>query len=66
MTATRARLLNAVEVAEQLHIDLKTVRVLTRSKALPAINIAPEGAKRPTWRYSQRDLDAWLDHRRSA
>jgi excisionase family DNA binding protein len=66
MTTARARLLTANEVAEYLALDLATVRRLTRRKVLPAINIADDAARRPTWRYRQGDLDAWLNQRRSA
>lgn len=45
------------EVAEELSLDPSSVRRLIASGALRAINVAPEGAKRPTIRIDRAEVD---------
>lgn len=58
------RLITAPEVADLLRVDLETVRRRTRRREIPAINIA--SGRKPTWRYDEAEIRAWLDQRRSA
>lgn len=60
---TRPRLITAAVLADELGIDIKTVRRRTRAGDFPfAINIGD--ARRPMWRYDVRLLDRWLESRR--
>lgn len=52
-------------VAKELAADARCVKALIRSGELPAVDIAPRGAKYRKWRISQDALDAFL-LRRSA
>lgn len=53
-----ARMLTARELADLLRLDEKTVRRRTRRGEIPAVNVGTEN--RPSWRYDQRRIEAWL------
>lgn len=53
------RLLTAQQVADLLGEHVQTIRTKTRRGQIPgAINIS--AGLRPTWRYDQRRIEAWL------
>jgi|GEM_PF-6957088 hypothetical protein len=41
-----------------------SVRWLESQTAIPKINLAGPGARRATWRYSRRDLIAFMENRK--
>jgi hypothetical protein len=47
-------------VAEELAVDRRCVKALIRSGELPAVDIAPAGAKYKKWRVSQEALEIFL------
>jgi excisionase family DNA binding protein len=55
-------MLSVKDVAARLRISLEQVLTLIRSGALKASNVGL-GIKRPRWRISESDLQAFLDKR---
>jgi hypothetical protein len=51
------------DAAEFLGVSL---RFLEGNTSIPKHNLAGPGAKRPTWRYKQSELEAWLADRKRA
>lgn len=43
-----------------------SVRWLESQSAIPKINLAAPGARRATWRYSRRDLIAFMESRKTS
>jgi excisionase family DNA binding protein len=59
-------LLTVSEAAAACGLNRETIARRLRDGSLRGINLAPEGAGRPSWRISKLDLAAWVESNRSA
>ena len=61
------KLMSIAEVSRSLGTNENKILGLIRSGELSAINVAQNGnGKRPRWRISDSDLDAFLESRKTA
>jgi excisionase family DNA binding protein len=58
-------MLRPAEVADRLDVDVETVLAHVHRGTLPAVDVARPGSRRPRWRISEADLDAFVAARRT-
>lgn len=63
--ASESGALSVRDVAERLGLSEGQILALIRSGDLPASNVTKKGARKPRWRISAADLEAFLNRRRT-